>query len=120
MSRGVLHPLRLRRLGIDTYLEPVVYMRSDCHVCRAEGFEARSRVKITLGARHIVATLNVVHRDLLAIDEAALSEFAWKALEAHEGDAISVTHADPVAQAIEEILPALNQRPKEKLCKQKT
>lgn len=97
MSHEALHPLRLRRLGIDTYLEPVVYMRSDCHVCRAEGFEARSRVKIALGGRSIVATLNVVHRDLIAIDEAALSEFAWKALGARDGDAVSVTHADPVA-----------------------
>lgn len=97
MSHGVFHHLRLRRLGIDTYQEPVVYMRSDCHVCRAEGFEARSRVKLTLGTRHIVATLNVVHGDLLAHDEAALSEFAWGALEAREGEKVAVAHPDPVA-----------------------
>jgi thymidine phosphorylase len=90
------HTLRLRRLGIDTYLEPVIYMRSDCHVCRAEGFEARSRVKVTLGARHVVATLNVVHSDLLGLDEAALSEFAWRVLAAREGDRVSVTHPDAV------------------------
>jgi len=35
--------LKLRRLGIDTYTDPVIYMRRDCHVCRAEGFEARTR-----------------------------------------------------------------------------
>jgi len=35
--------LRLRRVGIDTYQEPVIYMRADCAVCRAEGFEAQSR-----------------------------------------------------------------------------
>lgn len=31
------HPLLLRRLGIDTYTDPVIYMPSDCDVCRAEG-----------------------------------------------------------------------------------
>jgi thymidine phosphorylase len=34
------HRLRLKRLGIDTYQEPVIYMRQDCDVCRSEGFEA--------------------------------------------------------------------------------
>ena len=27
--------LKLRRLGINTYKEAVIYMREDCHVCRA-------------------------------------------------------------------------------------
>ena len=27
--------LKLRRLGIDTYTDPVIHMRRDCHVCRA-------------------------------------------------------------------------------------
>lgn len=30
--------LRYRTLGIDTQQEYVIYMRRDCHVCRAEGF----------------------------------------------------------------------------------
>lgn len=34
--RTLPHVLRLKRMGIDTYQEPVIYMRSDCHVCRAE------------------------------------------------------------------------------------
>ena len=61
--------LRLRRLGIDTYLEAVVYMRSDCPVCHAEGFNAQSRVMVTLGDRHLIATLNVVAPPLLAVGE---------------------------------------------------
>lgn len=40
----------MRRLGIDTYTDPVIYMRRDCHVCRAAGFEARTRVRVALGA----------------------------------------------------------------------
>ena len=38
--------IRLRRMEIDTYREPVIYMRADCGVCRAEGFEARSRIEV--------------------------------------------------------------------------
>jgi thymidine phosphorylase len=31
-----VNQLRLRRLGIDTYQEPVLYMHRDCHVCQSE------------------------------------------------------------------------------------
>ncbi len=43
MSHGAAG-LVARRAGIDTYQAPVVYMRSDCEVCRSEGFEAQARV----------------------------------------------------------------------------
>ena len=36
--------LVLRYLGIDTYQHYIVYARSDCAVCRAEGFAAQSRI----------------------------------------------------------------------------
>ena len=91
------HPLRLRRLGIDTYTDPVIYMSADCHVCRAEGFAARSRVKVTLDSRSVIATLNVVHGGLLGADEASMSEFAWRMLEAVEGRAVYVSHPQPMA-----------------------
>ena len=42
----ILAGLNLRPLGIDTLQEHVVYMRRDCHVCRAEGFEAKARVEV--------------------------------------------------------------------------
>lgn len=84
--------LTLRRLGIDTYQEPVIYMRSDCHVCRAEGFAARSRVLVRLRQREVVATLNVVQTDLLAPGHASLSESAWTMLAAADGDAVEISH----------------------------
>ena len=90
------HPLLLRRLGIDTYTDPVIYMSSDCDVCRAEGFAARSRVKVVLGSRSLIATLNVVRAGLLAPDEASLSEFAWRMLHAEEGSRIHVSHPAPM------------------------
>ncbi len=90
------HHLRLRRLGIDTYQETVIYMRADCEVCRSEGFQAQARVQVKLDGRTIIATLNVLLDSLLAPGEASLSEAAWRLLGAREGDAISVSHPPPL------------------------
>ena len=58
--RASVYALRLKRLGIDTYQEPVIYMHRDCHVCRAEGFEAQARVQLAYNGHVIIATLNAV------------------------------------------------------------
>jgi len=88
--------LKLRRLGIDTYKEAVIYMREDCHVCRAEGFEVQTRVLVSLNGQSMIATLNMIRDGLLKPGEAALSEYAWAKLEAKDGDDIHVSHAPPV------------------------
>src|SRR6476659_8854894 len=93
---GPSSQLRLRRLGIDTYQEPVLYMHRDCPVCRSEGFEAQSRVELDLGGRSIVATLNVVHGDLLALGDAGLSEAAWRALKCEPGQLVTLRHPPPL------------------------
>jgi thymidine phosphorylase len=67
-------------------------MRTDCHVCRAEGLSARSQVLITAANRQAYATLFQVD-DFLAPEDAALSEAAWELLGLSEGDPIVVTHA---------------------------
>ncbi len=85
--------LRLRSLGIDTHREFVIYMRRDCHVCRAEGFQAQTRVQVALGERRIIATVNVIDSDLLAPGEASLSASGWPALGAGPDDAVEVSHA---------------------------
>lgn len=84
--------LRLKNLGINTYNEPIVYMREDCHICQAEGFQAPARVKISLNNKSLIATLNTVETDLLHHSEASLSTYAWNFLDAKAGDEISVTH----------------------------
>lgn len=89
--------LTLRRLGIDTYREHIIYMRADCHVCQSEGFAVRSRIRVSVNGKSLLATLNVIRTDLLAREEASLSEAAWALLDAREGDVIEVTHAEPVA-----------------------
>lgn len=88
--------MRLRRMGIDTYQEPVLYMRRDCHVCHAEGFEAQSRVEVALNGNRIVATLNVVDVDFLPESEAGLSDPAWRMLGARDGDVATFRHPPPL------------------------
>ena len=88
--------LRLRRLGIDTYTDPVLFMNGHCPIFRSEGFQARARVRVQLGSRDIVATLQVVGDALLARDEGSLSESAWRALGAVEGAHVRVSHPPPV------------------------
>ncbi|MDD3763600.1 MAG: thymidine phosphorylase family protein [Nevskiales bacterium] len=88
--------LRLTRAGIDTYQTPVIFLRADSAVCRSEGFEALSRVRIRRSHKEVIATLNVVSADWIEADEAALSEVAWKLLDAHEGDTAELSHPEPL------------------------
>ena len=88
--------LRARRIGVDTHHEGVVFMRHDCHVCRAEGFAAHARVLVTRGAKSVIATVNHVTSDLLALNEAGLSDSLWRRLQARDGDDVRISHAPPV------------------------
>lgn len=88
--------LQLKKLGIDTYREAVIYMRSDCHVCSSEGFEVPSRIRVSLKGRYILATVNTIENSLLKQGEASLSKYAWKLLNAQEGDEVSLSHPKPL------------------------
>ena len=88
--------VRLKRMGIDTHEEPIVYMRADCHVCRSEGFSAHSRVLITTERASVIATLNVFRDGFLLPTEAGLSEAAWQLLDAAPGQVASLSHPQPV------------------------
>ena len=88
--------LRLRQLGIDTYQEPVIYMSRECPVCLSEGWQAQTRLRVAHGTHVIVATLNVVTSELLAPDEASLSDVAWRLLGALPGDAVVVSPLPPL------------------------
>ena len=91
--------LEVKDMGIDTHQEPVVYMRSDCHICQSEGFAASSRLILSYGVREIIATLNVVDRKALAKDCVGLSKIALKRLGVLEGDSITIAHA-PVRESL--------------------
>ncbi|NOT24727.1 MAG: thymidine phosphorylase family protein [Acidobacteria bacterium] len=86
----------LKRMGIDTHEEPIVYMRADCDVCRSEGFSAHSRVMITTERASIIATLNVVRDGFVLPTEAGLSEAAWQLLDAESGQLAFLSHPRPV------------------------
>jgi thymidine phosphorylase len=86
------HRLQARRAGIDTYQQPVVYMRSDCDVCRAEGFQSQAQVEVISNGRHLLAILHQVSSNWLRNDEIALSESAWSLMGVAEGDELVVRH----------------------------
>ncbi len=91
--------LALRRAGIDTYQQPIVYMHRDCAVCRAEGFSALTRVEVRVGTRSLVATLNVVVGGWLGLHEVALSEAAWRHLDPAPGAHAEFAHPEPAQSA---------------------
>lgn len=88
--------LRLRRLGIDTHTENIIFIRSDSPVSRSEGFTANTRVSVNHGSHSIIATLNVITSELIDDGEAVLSEEGFKNLQAQEGDMITVTHVQHI------------------------
>jgi thymidine phosphorylase len=88
--------LRLKQLGINTYNEPIIYMREDCHICQSEGFEAPARVQVSLNEKSLIATLNTVQSDVLHHNEASLSTYAWHFLNAQVGDEVNVSHPPPL------------------------
>ena len=88
--------LRLKYLGIDTYKEAVIYLQKNCHISESEGFEAQTRIRVTLGERSILATLNIIESEILQTDEASLSKFGWQSLQAQEGDLIQLSHSKPL------------------------
>lgn len=86
--------LQLKKLGIDTYLEAVAYIRKDSAICRAEGLHAHVRVKISCHNKTILATLNMVTDGILQPGELGLSDYAWELLGAKEGEAVQLSHPD--------------------------
>jgi thymidine phosphorylase len=95
--------VRVRPMGIDTYQDHVIYMRSDCPVCRSEGWTSQVRVQATYGDTTILATLNVVDPELLpAPDDAGLSQAAWHALGVPEGATVRLAPS-PVLDSLQHV-----------------
>jgi thymidine phosphorylase len=89
-------------IGIDTRQEPVVYMRSDCHICRAEGFDASSRLRIASTQNEIIATLNIVDESVLPADSIGLSKIAWRKLNLRPKSTVKVSHV-PVVSSLQSV-----------------
>jgi len=88
--------LLVKRLNIDTQIEHVVYMLKDCSVYKAEGFESLSRVLVEINGKSLIASLNIINSGILKAGQAGLSEGAWHALSAREGDHAHFSHPPPV------------------------
>lgn len=84
--------LIIKDLGIDTYNENILFLRADCPICKSEGFTALTRLEVYRNGNHIVATLNIIHSDLLKDCEASLSSKAMKRLDLKNGDTITIAH----------------------------
>lgn len=83
-------------MGIDTHQEPLVYMRGDCTICRAEGFNASSRVQVGIDDKRLIATLNIVDSTRLEAGHIGLSRIAISRLGVANGDRVYVNHAPVV------------------------
>lgn len=89
--------LKLKPMGIDMHQQLAVFMRSDCHVAKAEGFNAQARVEVRTKDASITATLVLVTDGLLSHEEAGLSDAAWRQLgKPIEGEKAWFRHAPPV------------------------
>ena len=92
--------LKARRVAIDTYRENVAYLNRECGVVRAEGFQALSKLDISVegNGRAISAVVNVVD-DAAIVEpgEVGLSEQAFAQLGVAEGVPVSIAHAEPPA-----------------------
>lgn len=86
------HLLKVLDMGIDTHQEPVVFIRSDCHVCKSEGFTASNRVAVSTNGFKMLATLNVVEGDIIPKGYAGFSKAAIKRLKALPGDDVQFSH----------------------------
>jgi thymidine phosphorylase len=90
---------RLRRMGIDSLSEHVVFIAESAVAEGALGFNPLDRVQVIArgaagGAGHAVSgVLNFCRDRLLAKDEIGLSEAAFRDLGAPEGTAVEATHA---------------------------
>lgn len=92
-----INVLSFQSLGIDTNQEHIAFMRKDCEVCRSEGFESLTRVRVsTKSGPSVVATVNVINSDLLGRQQISLSEQAQKKLDVSNGDALTISHLEPL------------------------
>lgn len=88
--------LRIRRVGIDTWRESVVYLHRDCPVVRAVGLQALSKVMVHANGNTLLAVLNVVDdARIVAPCDLGVGEDAFARLAVPEGHVAQIEHAEP-------------------------
>ncbi len=109
-SQEAAHSLIAIPMGINTHHEMVAFMRSDCHVCRSEGFEALASIQITHGQETIIAKLYVVDTEKLCENTVGLSHATLAKLKLKGGECVNVTHA-PVVNSLSSLRAKIFNRP---------
>ncbi len=88
--------LRAKRVGIDTYHEPTIFLHRECTISRAQGFEVQSRVLVKSKKAEYVAKISIVTLPTLNACEAGLSDMLWADLQLDEGEDITVSYPAPL------------------------
>ncbi len=90
--------LPIRRVGIDTWRENVVFLHRECPVVRAAGFQALAKVTVQANGQSMMAVLNVVDdADIVAPRELGLGEEAFRRLNVAAGHPARIEQAEPPA-----------------------
>ncbi|MBP6816952.1 MAG: thymidine phosphorylase family protein [Burkholderiaceae bacterium] len=90
--------LPIRRVGIDTWRENVVFLHRDCPVVRAAGFQALAKVRVQANGQTLFAVLNVVDDACICEPrELGLSEEAFRRLGVEPGHPARIEQAEPAA-----------------------
>ena len=86
--------LRLARLAIDTWREPVAYLNRACTDYAAESLLGPRKVEVAGGGRTVTCALNLVDdAALVAPDALALSAHAFEILGVEEGAPVAIRRA---------------------------
>ena len=96
MKESTFHHLKIIDLGIDSYHENILFIRADSEVCKSEGYVALTRLVVHKNGAQIIATLNVIHSNLLKEGEAGLSTEAMTRLKVKDGDSVRISHLPPI------------------------
>jgi len=90
--------LPIRRVGIDTWRESVVFLHRECPVVRAAGFQALAKVQVQANGNTLIAVLNVVDDAAICEPrELGLSEEAFRRLGVAPGHPARIEQAEPPA-----------------------
>ncbi len=86
--------LRLARMAIDTWREPVAYLNRGCSACAAEALLGPHKIEVTGGGRAVICVVNLVDdAGVVSPDAVALSPHAFDSLGLAEGAPVSVRRA---------------------------
>ena len=88
--------LKLRRVGIDSPNENVVFLSRHCTAYRPEEFQALEKIEVSAQGRRVLAILNIVDNPAIVGDgEAGLGERAFRYFGLPEGTPVELAQATP-------------------------